>query len=311
MTLVSTRRWPWAAAVVIILIGLSFFLPLFYIHLAATMLCMVLFAISYNLILGYSGMVSFGHGMFLGIGGYVYALLATKTSVPMWLSLAAAPFVAGISAAIVGWFCTRLRGILFAMLTLAFSMMVYSLAHQWYGFTGGDDGIVGIPVPKVIASEQSYFCFVALVTMSALLVLLRLTRSPFAATLTGSRENIERMGFIGIELRRYEIVMFAISGFFSGLAGVLLSLINRQIFPAWMHWSTSAEPIIMCMLGGSGTFFGPVIGAVVMTGLKYWLPTYTIYWQLVLGIILLPLVLFFRRGISGFVMNSVMSRARK
>lgn len=285
--------------VVGLLLAPALLLGRFSLHLAITVLIMALFAMSYNLLLGEAGLVSFGHAAFFGIGGYAYALLATKTDLPLILPLALSPVVSGLIALIVGYFCVRLHGILFSMLTLAFGQVLYTVVFQWYSFTGGDNGIVGLPSPSILRSMANDYVFVLMTVGASIFILWRLTRSPFGQALRLMRENRERAGFIGIEVRRYRLAVFTIAGFFAGLAGLLFALLDRQVFPDTMHWAQTAEVLVMTLLGGIFTFFGPAVGAAIVTLLRYWIVTYTIYWMLLLGLVLLMSVLFFPNGIVG------------
>lgn len=289
---------PWALAVGLLLV-VTPLLGRFYLHLAVTVLTMALFAMSYNLLLGEAGLVSFGHAAFFGVGGYTYALLATKTELPLPFNLVLSPIVSGLVALGVGYFCVRLHGILFSMLTLAFGQVLYTIVFQWYSFTGGDNGIVGLPAPAGLRPLRNHYVFVVLAVGASAYVLLRIRGSPFGQALRLMRENRERAQFIGIEVQRYRLAVFALAGFFAGLAGLLFALLNRQVFPDTMHWAQTAEVLVMTLLGGIFTFFGPAVGAALVTVLRTWIGTYTIYWMLILGLVLLLCVLFFPHGIVG------------
>jgi len=297
----SRSHWVWVFVGIVVLAVLPLLLSKFYLHLTSTMLIMALFAISFNLILGYTGMTSFGHAAFFGMGAYTYALLSTKTGWSLALNIFLAPVTGALAALIVGYFCIRLHGILFAMLTLAFSQIFYTVIFQWYGFTGGDNGIVGLPTPEILASDKALYYFIAAIVTAGVAILWRLIHSPFGYTLWTIRENSLRSSFIGVEVNRHRLIVFTITGAFAGLAGVLFAMLDRQVFPSYLHWSLSTEVLIMSLLGGMLTFGGPALGAIMVTLIRYWISTYTLYWMIFLSFILLFIVLFLQKGVVGTV----------
>ncbi|MBI3990190.1 MAG: branched-chain amino acid ABC transporter permease [candidate division NC10 bacterium] len=299
--------WHWLVAVAV-LFTLSLLLGDFYRHLGMTVLIMALFALSYNLLLGETGLVSFGHAAFFGVGGYTYALLATKVGTPALVNIVLAPIATALIALLVGYFCVRLHGILFSMLTLAFGQVIYTVTFQWYSFTGGDNGIVGLPAPPLLIPPGNYAVFVIFVVVTCGIALWRLAHSPFGQALRIMRENRERAEFIGIPVRRLRLIVFTIAGGFAGIAGLLFALLNRQVFPDDMYWAQTAQVLVMSLLGGIFTFLGPVVGAFIVTVLQYWIATYTIYWLLILGTILLLCVLFFPQGIVGSLQERLKHR---
>jgi branched-chain amino acid transport system permease protein len=292
----------WLMACIVLLV-LRFLLSEFYTYLACVMMIMAVAATALNLIMGYGGMVSFGHGALVGVGGYTVALLQTKIGIPPTIALITAPFVAALISFIIGYFCVRLHGILFSMLTLAFSMMLFAIASQWYSFTGGDNGIVGLP--PLVRTLSNYYVLVVVITMTCLASMWRLINSPFGITLRAIQQNPERPNFIGISVRHYRLAMFTISGFFCGIAGGLLCFLDGQIFPGIMFWSTSGEILIMVLLGGMLSFFGPFLGAALVVMLKYLIGAYTIHWMIFLGLILFGIILFLPEGILFFVEERV------
>ncbi len=299
----SRSNWTWVIVGIAVLAVLPFLLSTFYLHLASTILIMALFAMSFNLILGYTGITSFGHAAFFGVGAYTFALLSTKTSWPLVLNISLAPVTGALAAFIVGYFCIRLHGILFAMLTLAFSQIFYTIAFQWYGFTGGDNGIVGLPSPAVFASDKAFYYFTAVIFGAGVAILWRLIHSPFGYALWTIRENSLRSAFIGVEVNRHRLIAFTITGAFAGMAGVLFTMLDHQVFPNYLHWSLSTEVLIMALLGGMLTFTGPALGAMMVTLLRYWISSYTLYWMIFLSFILLIIVLFLQKGIMGTIME--------
>jgi len=267
----------------------------YYVFLGTDILIFGLFAVSLNLLLGYTGLVSFGQAAYFGIGAYSCALLMKRVSLVFPLAFVTAGAFGAIAALIIGFFCVRLTKIYFAMLTLAFSQIVWALAFKWNSLTGGDTGFIGIPFPQYLDSRTRYYYFTFAV------VALKIINSPFGRILTTIRENPERTEFIGINVKLFQLVAFMISGFFSAIAGALFGVFNHSVFPDTLFWPASAEVLIMAILGGMYSFFGPVVGAAVLLYLRMQVATYTQYWPLILGTILAVLLFFFPGGIVGFV----------
>jgi branched-chain amino acid transport system permease protein len=284
----------------------------FYTFLATDIVILALFATSLNLLLGYTGLVSFGHAAYFGIGAYTITILMKTHGVPFPFALAAAPLVAGLAAAVFGFFCVRLTRIYFAMLTLAFAQIVWGICLKWNAVTGGEQGISGVPYPdlgwmagvplvgSLRVGEQYYLVALAIVAVS-LFALKAIVDSPFGRMLTVIRENAERAEFIGLDVRRYELAAFVLAGAFAGIAGALFAIFNRGVFPDFAYWSKSAEVLIMTILGGMGHFWGPAVGAAALVLLNQQITAYTQYWPFVLGVILIVLLFAFPGGIVGTV----------
>jgi branched-chain amino acid transport system permease protein len=311
------RRVPWALLVFLAAFAVPALGSRFYTFLANDVIIWALFATSLNLLVGYTGLVSFGHAAYFGIGAYTTGLLMKKLGVPFLLAFPAAGVVAGLGALAFGFFCVRLTRIYFAMLTLAFAQIVWAICFKWNEVTGGEQGMPEIPypdfgwierlaavVPQVggyRTSDHFYFTTVILVGL-CLWLLRRIVNSPFGRMLTTVRENAERAEFIGVNVRRYELAAFVIAGAFAGLAGGLFGIFNRGVFPDFAYWTKSSEVLIMTLLGGMGTFYGPAIGALVLLWLNQQIVSYTQYWPLVLGGILVLLLFAFPGGIAGALM---------
>ena len=276
-----------------------------WISLINEMFIIALAACALNLILGYCGMVSFGPAGLYAVGAYTTALLLVNTQMPFAVTLIAGPLMAGIAAIIVGWFCVRLTHVYFSLLTLAFSQIIHTIIFEWYGFTRGDDGIVNIPVPKFLASITHYYYFSLVIVCVCLLLLRMIINSPFGKTLQAIRENPNRTESIGINVRRYQLSAFVLSGFFLGVAGTLFCCFNKNVFPNYAHWMKSTEMLVVCLLGGVYYFLGPVVGSIVYMFLDKIITSYTQYWPLVLGLVILALLLFLRGGIAGFIVKGV------
>jgi branched-chain amino acid transport system permease protein len=278
----------------------------FWIWVTTEMIIMALFATSLNLILGFGGMVSFGHAAFFGVGAYTVALLMKKAGVPLALALLAAPCVAGITAAIIGWFCVRLIGLYFAILTLAFGELLYMIAFQWYTFTGGDDGIHGIPKPEFL-DPTNYYLLCLIIFLICFLVMRMIVNSSFGLTIRLTRENLDRSRFIGINVRRYQLINFIIAGVFAGIAGGLFTELNRFAQTEFLHWSRSGDAIFACLVGGMYSFVGPAIGSSILIFLHIILQqihqSLVEIWAIILGVILLGVVLFAPEGLVGLYLK--------
>jgi branched-chain amino acid transport system permease protein len=280
-----------------------------------------LFAMSLNLLLGTTGLVSFGHAAYFGIGSYGCGILMKMLGVPFWLSFPAAGLIAAAFAVVFGFFCVRLTKIYFAMLTLAFAQIVWAICFKWNDLTGGDQGLPDVPFPDLAwlgslpgfqhfrIGELFYVLTLALVAL-CIAVLRRVTDSPFGRVLTTIRENPERAASIGVNVRAYELAAFTIAGGFAGLSGALFGIFNRGVFADFVFWSKSADVMIMTILGGMQHFWGPAVGALVLTLLNQQITAITEYWPFVLGTILVVLLFAFPGGILG-ALEAALSRILK
>jgi branched-chain amino acid transport system permease protein len=270
-----------------------------------------IFAMSLDLLMGYAGMVSFGHSAFFGIGGYVAALALAKS--PGLISALVLPaLAAGLAALVIGFFSIRVSGVYFIMLTLAFSQMFHAYTFQ-VSWLGAEDGLVGIPRPVVpgwdVSSLRGFHGYLlTLVTLSAL-VLWRIVRSPFGHVLRGIHENEARMEAVGYAVDRYKLVAFVVAGVFAGLAGSLYVQFNGSITPDAFFWKTSGEALLMVIIGGTGTLGGAVLGAAAFILLQSLVSTYTERWMFILGATFILFVLFAPGGIVGVLRGRVGLRA--
>ncbi|WP_083846858.1 branched-chain amino acid ABC transporter permease [Desulfomonile tiedjei] len=304
----KTGNWIAGGIVTALLFALPFVLAQlgrtgeYWIWVTTEMIISALFAMSLNLILGYGGMVSFGHAAFFGVGAYTVALLMKKAGAPLYLALLAAPLVSAFAAAIIGWFCVRLIGLYFAILTLAFGQLLYMVAFQWYTFTGGDDGIHGVPRPEFLG-PVNYYLLCLILFLVCLLIMRMIINSSFGLSIRSIRENMDRANFIGINVKKYQWINFIIAGAFAGLAGGLLAELNRFAQTEFLHWSKSAEPILASLVGGMYSILGPAIGSTVLIFLKIVLQqlhkSMVDLWAIILGGILLLVVLFAPGGLVG------------
>jgi len=283
----------------------------FAVLLLTEILIFALFALSFNLLFGYTGLLSFGHAAFFGLGGYAMALLAQHYQLSMIPSLVVSMVVAGVGAAIIGFFCIRRDEIYFAMLTLGFGIMVFTLVHQWRSLTGGSDGITGFEVPVLdlmvkkfqLFSPWSFYYFALVVCLVFTLFLWRFTQSPFGLILRSMRENAERVSFIGIDIKLYRWIAFTLAGLVAGVAGGLFAMYDRMASPSMVHWTMSAKPVLMAILGGPRVFLGPALGALIFYLLEHFITQYTQSWMIFLGAILVPIVIFFPQGVLGTLIS--------
>ena len=277
----------------------------FPLTLFTRVIILALAATSLNLILGYGDMMSFGHAAYLGIGGYVVGILAKEGVTSGFVQWPTALALSALFALIVGALSLRTRGAYFIMITLAFAQMAYYVAVGLVRY-GGDDGLIiyhRSQFPGLIdlsnKIEFYYLCFVLL--LGSIWLISRIVNSRFGMAIQGARSNERRMQAIGFPTGRYRLTAFVIAGVMCGLAGVLLANYSDFISPAVMQWTTTGDLIVMIVLGGVGSLFGPLIGAVVFLALEESLSQLTDFWQLIIGPLLLFLVIYAPGGINGFL----------
>jgi branched-chain amino acid transport system permease protein len=261
-----------------------------------------LFATSLNFLVGYGGMVSFGHGMFFGLGAYAFALLMQRTGMPIPAAFAITLVMCAAVGLVIGAICVRLKEIYFAFLTLAFQMMLYSLIILWVPLTGGDQGLRGgIPRPPFLGinlANQTHLYLVSCTLMIIGMILMHhLLQSPFGYTLRMIRDNAARANFLGIAVFRVRLLAFVMAGIFAGAGGVIMSLFVSGAYPEFAYWTISGEGIFIIMLGGLNTFLGPAVGTVILLVLNDFVTRHTEYYGLTLGIIILVFALGLRRGL--------------
>jgi branched-chain amino acid transport system permease protein len=289
------------AVVVGALLVLPPLLPTFYVWLLVEILAFALFAASLQLLMGVGGMVSFGHAAAFGLGAYGAALLVRWANTPMLLAFAAAPLAAGAAAAVIGFFCVRLTSIYFAMLTLAAAQIAYAIVHQWYDVTGGDNGLLGIWPARWLASPLRYYYLALAACGAGLAVLAVVDQAPFGLTLRAARDHARRAEAVGVDVRAHQWRAFIVAGFFGGLAGGTFVFLKGSVFPESLAVPVSVEPLVMVLLGGVQSAAGAPLGAALYKLLDTLVTRYTEYWQLVLGVILVVIVLVFPRGILGVI----------
>jgi len=275
-----------------------FFASTFMQVLITDIVIFCLFAASLQFILSSGGLVSFGHAVFFGGGAYVSALLVTYSETPMEVAFLLAPLGAGLLALGIGWFCIRLSGVYFAMLTLAFSQLVWSLVFQWGSVTGGDDGLVNIWPSDWLSGTTAYYYFTLSLGVGGILVLRHIIHSPFGYTLRATRDSARQAEATGIDVKKVQWLAFALAGAMAGLAGGLFVFSKGSIFPNELEIAKSFDALIVVFLGGVKTLSGGVVGAVFMESVKDWL-TRLEYWRLILGLLIIAVVIIAPEGIVG------------
>jgi branched-chain amino acid transport system permease protein len=282
-----------------------------YKALATQIIIWGLFALGYNVCLGYTGMLSFGHAAYFGIGAYTAGIVLIRLWQNIWFSLLCALFIGGVTAFILGYMCIKRRGIYFAMLTLAFAQLLYFVGFQWVDLTGGDNGLRNIPAVPLsifgfsidIYSPLRFYFFVLLFVALSLLAINLILQSPFGHVLQAVRENDQRAKSCGYETSNVRWLAFIISGAISGLAGGLYALYLHFVGIESLYWTTSGQVVMMTLLGGMGSFIGPFIGAGVFLYLEDVLSAITPNWMIFLGTIFVLCVLFFPTGIWGTIID--------
>ncbi|NTU59805.1 MAG: branched-chain amino acid ABC transporter permease [Deltaproteobacteria bacterium] len=277
----------------------------FYLYFLGTVLVMGLLATSLNLVLGYGGMYQFHHAVFYGLGSYAFALTITKGGAPAWVALLVAPLASAVLSYVMGLICVRLSKLYFGMLQLSLGSLVWALTFRWYSFTGGDDGIHGVPLPDLVSSSRGAYYCVLLVVCVCLLLMHRIVNSPFGKIFQAIRDNPVRSEAIGVNVQRHQLVGLVLCGAFAGVAGALYVVVEGSVSPDLMFWTLSMEVLIMCLLGGWFTFFGPLFGAAIMLCLRTFAGMFTEYWTFILGVLLMVLIFFLPEGVFGFFQKKV------
>jgi branched-chain amino acid transport system permease protein len=288
-----------------------------YESLAAQVLIYGLFALGFNLLYGYTGLLSFGSAAYWGLGAYGTGIAVAKLGVTsIWLSLGMGLLAAGVGGALIGLFCLRRRGIYFAMLTLAFAQLLYFIGFHLADWTGGDDGLRGITRPALglpgwsvsIDTSTRFYYFALVIVGLSVAALDRILRSPFGTVLQAIRENPARAAACGYDIQRVKWLSFVFYALFMGLAGGLEALRLNVVPIESLFWATSGQVVIMTLLGGAGTFFGPFVGAATWLVLEDRIALYTESWALVIGAIFVLFVIFLPKGIWGTLMARVSPR---
>ncbi len=283
----------------------------FYLRLATEILIYGLLAMSLDVLLGYTGLLSFMHAVYMGIGAYTVGLFMKyiDPGSTVWVPLLLGVLVTAAIALPIGWVQVRTGGFSFALLTIAFGMMLYTVVWKARNITGGDDGLIGIPAPKITlgswvlgstSDPRAIYYFTLIIVLLCFLLAWRILRSPLGAVLESIRENEERASFIGVHVHRYKLFGWMLACCLAGVSGALFTLLKGSVSPSMMDAGAGGGVLMMTLLGGLGTLWGPFIGAGVFIFAQDYISTITEHWMIFLGLFLIVLVLFIPKGIAGF-----------
>jgi branched-chain amino acid transport system permease protein len=311
----TVRTWTviGSVATLALLIVLPEVLRSYYLALATKMLIFALFAMSLDLLLGYTGLASLGHAAYFGVAAYAIALLVVRANLDSGLAFPVALVAAAGTGALFAPLALRARGSYFLMITFALAQVVWSVAFGWRSLTNGDDGIPDIVRPNFgwsLDNTTSFYYFALTIVGVAALSLVAIVRSPFGRALRGIRESESRMQALGYDVWRHQYAAFVLAATFAGIAGALYAYYNRFVGPEYLYVVQSAEALIIVILGGAGTLIGPAIGAGLIVFLEDFVSSMTEHWVLVLGIIYVLVTLFAPRGVIGLVEQFRQRRAK-
>ena len=295
---------PWTSlAFLTIGIMLPYMAP--YTSLATECIIFSLFAVSFNILLGFTGLLSFGHAAFFGIGACACGLTMANLNGGVLSALGMGLICSLLAAIVIGFLCLKSHGISFAFLTLAFAELIYFIAYQWSSLTGGEDGL-GIPRMTLdlfgmvinLKNPLVRYYFILFIVIICFVLIIRILNSPFGRVLASMRENEERTSFLGFNTRTYKLISFCLAGLFAGVAGSLYTIHLAFVPIENLHWSVSGEIVIITLLGGMGYLFGPVVGTVLFIGLRELISGFFTRWQLFVGIAFVLIVIFLPEGLS-------------
>ena len=279
---------------------------------AAEILIFAVVAVANNILLGYTGLLSFGQATFFGVGAYIAGLMVVHWAAPLWLVLPATALATLLLAVVIGYLCVQRIGLYFIMLTFAFNQMFYFIAYSWTSLTGGEDGLPGVRRPAWIRDDLSFYAFVAVLFVICLLLMKRIVDSPWGRLFQAVRDNPERAAATGHNVRRIKLTSFVVSGGFTGLAGALYAMLYGIVPVDAIHWLRSGDIVFMTLIGGSGSFFGPVIGAAFFIWLSETVSLFWNRWPLILGVVFALVVLFLRGGVVEIIARIAgLARRRK
>ena len=298
--------------IVVILAFIPIVFGIYYSNVIVLFAIFALYAVSYNLLLGYTGLLSFGHAMFFGGGAYATALALTHIpGLPLLLALLTGGFAAVVLAIIVSPLLVRVSGTAFAMLTLAFGQLLYVICLKYRSITGGEDGVGGFPIPPfnipgIVSFDMTdplkYYYFAIIVVLLSLFIVWYFTKTPFGQVIVGIRDNANRVDYLGFKVRHSKAVIFIVSGFFAGIAGAIYAMLQNLVSTdGALTVYMSFFPIMMAFIGGVGSYFGPIYGAAIMMIIDEVASAYTEHFELVTGIIFILVVMFAPTGFAGLL----------
>ncbi len=285
-----------ASGIILLALILPIFLNEYNVYLLSKIIILSLYAVAFNILLGFTGLLSFGHALFFSGTAYTVAICLTKLGIPLWTSLILAILVVLAMSLVTGFLSLRHRDIHFALITLSFSMLFWGIVMKWRSVTGGEDGIAGIS--RMMSLHEFYYVILPIILI-CVFIIYKILHSNFGLLLESIRENETRVSFSGHSIIKYRMYAMVISAFFTGIAGILWLFLDGHIGPSVSHWTFSAIPVIASLIGGPAYFTGPIFGTLIYVLALEIITKYTLYWQLVLGIVVLLVVLFFRGGIVG------------
>lgn len=298
-----------AVIVALVLVAPFFVYPVFLMKV----MCFALFALAFNLLLGYGGLLSFGHAAYFGMASYMTAYASKYWGLTPELSVLAGVVLAAALGLIFGALAIRRQGIYFSMITLALAQMIFFFCLQAVGFTGGEDGIQAVPRGNLfglvsLTSDRALYVFVAAVFIAALAMMYRIIHSPFGQVLRAIRDNEPRAISLGYHASRYKLGVFVLSATFAGLGGSVKALVFQLASLTDVHWSMSGEAVLMALVGGMGTVFGPLLGATVIVTMQNYLASFGAWVTVIQGVVFVLCVLLFREGILGLVARKTRSQ---
>jgi branched-chain amino acid transport system permease protein len=306
------NRQIWNVIVWLLLLTMPYWMPLTggYTALASRVLVLALAAMALNFLLGFTGVLSFGHAAYFGLGAYGVGMTIKYLVPSTGLGIIVGILIGTVAAALIGALIVKLRGVYFAMVTIAFGQVFYFIAFRWNSVTGGDDGLSGwrrVPIDlgftqiDILGNDKAFYYLVLFCFALSAAAMAFILKSPFGRTLLAIRENERRARFLGIPVERHIWISFVISCFFVSLAGALYALLNNFTDPRALRWDQSGNFVIMAVLGGMRSFWGPLIGAIIFVVLQDYVSTQTEYWMSIIGIFFMAVVLFFPRGVLGML----------
>lgn len=295
--------------VIAFLISIPFYSGEYYINLGSQMLIAAIFASSLNLLVGYGGLTSLGHAVYLGLSAYITALLVTKLGMNHAETAVIALTATTVMGMIFGWIALRATGLGFLMLTLALSQIFWGLAYRWVSMTNGDNGISGItrPIPFGINLDESnyFYWFVLSIFLASIFIISRIVQSPFGVSICGTRDQAKRMTALGFNVWLIRWITFVLASFFGAVAGLLYVYFHKYIHPTVMSITSSAEALLCVIAGGAGTLTGPIIGAFLVMILKNYVSGYVERWNMLLGAVFVFIVLFMPSGIAPWAADKI------
>ena len=302
-------------AIILVLLA-PLFLKIVQIRILNEVIYFSLFAVSFNLLFGYAGLLSCGHAAYFGIGAYTTAILLKRIAgMPLLLAILTSGIAAVVGGAIIGFFCVRRKASYFVLLTLAFNQLVWALAWKWRSMTGGDDGIGGF-VPKSmklgivtldLSSAGTVYCLSAVIVMFSLFLIWHLLRTPFGNTIRAIKVNEDRPEYLGYNVNFSKLLLFTMAAFFAGIAGSLYALFQDFVATSSVDLVMATQVIMMAILGGTGAFLGPALGACIFVYFTDWISHLTDRWEFILGALFIILVLYFHRGAIGLIPKKLKS----